>query len=316
MIVMKNSVFYSIAGSLLLASFANAQNTVVYSEDFDPEPDHLIDFNAQIGGDPDLRPNNTKIVELGQWAVTANATFDDIGGDNGIVLRPQLEGKNNGRAAGVILNPSLFSATGAGTYTLVFDVIPSSSEGGNRVYVGAGTGYDLSGDTNAKLNLALSTPGFKVRKNDGAILWSALSGENGATTTHLVTTEDEWVDGDGNSTGVFVETPGVVIDILTAATVSVDFEYDGTSAIAIAFAGYNTDYGVDNIRIETKDSGGNDDMWGGFAIDEEGYVDTGDWMGLLYVAEAPWVWVADQTKWWYVPEPPAGANGAWAYVLP
>jgi hypothetical protein len=180
--------------------------------------------------------------------------------------------------------------------------------------VGAGSGYDLSGETNAKLNLALSAPGFKVRKSDGAVLWSALSGENGATATHLVTTENEWIDGDGNPTGTFVETPGVVIDILTAnTTVSIEFEYDGTSAIAIAFAGYNTDYGVDNISIETTDSGGNDDMWGGYPMDEMGYVDTGDWMGFLYVGSTPWIWVVDQSKWVYMTEPADGAAGAWAY---
>lgn len=311
---MKKLVSYSIAGSLFLASIANAQTTVVYSEDFDPEPDHLIDFNVQIGGDPDQKPNNTKIVEIGQWGVTANATFDDIGDDNGIVLRPQLDGKNNGRAAGVILDPALFAATGAGTYTLLFDVIPSSSEGGNRVYVGAGSGYDLSGDTNAKLNLALSAPGFKVRKSDGEILWPALSGENGATATHLVTTENEWIDGAGNPTGVFVETPGIGFDILTAATVSVEFEYDGTSAIAIAFAGYNTDYGVDNIRIETTDSGGNGDMWAGFPMDAEGFVNTGDWMGWLYAGDRPWIWRYDISQWWYIPESSVSDGGAWAYI--
>jgi hypothetical protein len=309
---MKNRPLYAIAGSILLASPGNAQ-TVVYSENFDPAPDFLVDFNVQLGGDPGLLAVSTKIVSLGQWALTTNGSFVDIGGDNGNVLRPQQLTRENGRVAGVFLDPALFSATGAGTYTLVFDLIPSSEAGAGRVYVGSGSGYDLSGATDARLRLALAAPGFNVRKSDGELLWTALTGLDGAAATHHATTNVEWVLADGTATGDFFNTPGMTPDVLTAATLSVPFEYDGTSTVVIAFAGYDTDFGVDNIRIETAVPPG--DTWAGYPIDSDGFVDTGDWMGLLYVGDPPWIWRYDISQWWYMPESLVSEGGAWAFIL-
>lgn len=41
----------------------------------------------------------------------------------------------------------------------------------------------------------------------------------------------------------------------------------------------------------------------------QGYVDTGAWMGWVYVAQAPWVWVVDLNKWAYVND-----KSGWVYI--
>lgn len=212
----------------------------------------------------------------------------------------------------MFLDPQVFAGTGAGTYTLTFDVIPGSSAGASRVYLGAGSGYDLTGATDAKLNLAISAPGFNVIKGTGEIAWPALTGENGATATHLITTTAEWILGDGSPTGEFRETPGIPFDVEVADTLSVEFAYDGSSTIVVAFAGYNTDYAVDNIVIETAIP--DDNMWAGYEIGEDGYVDTGAWMGLVYAANEPWIWRADLGEWRYIPDTAVDAGGAWGYI--
>lgn len=289
---------------------ASAQ-TVVYSETFDPAPTVQIDFNMQLGGNPDMKPANTKIYALGEWGHTGNGAIIPAAGASGNAFQPQLDGKNNARLGGVFLDPTLFAATGAGTYTLTFDVIASTTPGAGRVYIGAGSGYDLSGATDAKLNLNLSTAGFGVKKVDGIPAWPALTALGGATASHLITTSTEWVLGDGTATGEYRETPGAPFDVETAATLSFNFEYDGSSAVVVAFGGYNTDFMVDNVSISTAVPGAA--TWAGYEITED-YVDTGSFMGWLGIADDPWVWSVSIGRFIYLPEAYVGETGAWTYV--
>lgn len=299
------------SGVTLCAGTAHAQTTV-FSENFDPIPETLTDFNMQLGGDPEMKPANTKIFALDQWGITANASLVDLGGANGFVLQPQLDTKQNGRLAGIFIDPAHFASTGAGTYTLTFDVIAGSSPGAGRVYVGAGSGYDLSGTTDAKLNLNISTAGFGVRKADGELAWPALTGLNGATATHLITTSTEWIDSGGTQTGEFRDAPGAPFDVETSATLSVEFEYDGTSAVVIAFGGYDTDVKIDNIVVTS--AAPDDNKWAGYDIDENGYVNTGDWMGMVYAANEPWVWRAETGEWLYIPDTAVTTGGVWGFM--
>jgi acetyl esterase/lipase len=55
--------------------------------------------------------------------------------------------------------------------------------------------------------------------------------------------------------------------------------------------------------------------WAGFEVTAEGWVDTGAWMGWLYVGSAPWVWNLHLETWMYLPEESVREKGAWAYVL-
>jgi hypothetical protein len=285
--------------------------TIVFSETFDPAPETLTDFNMQLGGTIPA-PTNTKILPLGQWGQTANGSFVDIGGENGMVAQPQLDAKENGRLMSIFLDPSWFSATGAGTYRLKFDVIAGSSPGAGRVYIGAGSGYDLSGTTDAKLNLPLSAAGFGVKKADGTIVWPALTGLNGATAQHLLTTSTEWILADETATGEFRDTPGAPFDVETSATLTFNFEYDGTSAVVIAFGGYNTDVKIDNISIATIGAGG--DTWAGYDIIDGQFVDTGSFLGFLEISSAPWVYSYDFGGYLYLPEGNVSLSGAWGFI--
>jgi hypothetical protein len=304
--------FALIAVTVGFANLASSQ-TVVFSEDFDPAPETLTDFNMQLGGNPELKPINTKIFALDQWGLTSNGSITDIGGSNGNVLQPQLDDKNNGRLSGIFIDPAKFAATGAGTYRMTFDVIAGSSPGAGRVYVGAGSGYDLSGATDAKLNLAIAANGFGVVRATGEITWPALTGLNGATAEHLITTSTEWILGDGTPTGQFRDAPGAPFDVETSATLFVDFDYDGTSAVVIAFGGYNTDVKIDNITIEAPGSGG--DTWAGFEIIDGRYVDTGTFLGFLDITSGVWPYSFSLNKYIYLPEEFVSESGAWIYAI-
>jgi hypothetical protein len=83
---------------------------------------------------------------------------------------------------------------------------------------------------------------------------------------------------------------------------------------------------VDEIRIEWP-SGAEQTMTG-VAVNQilsvtelwwpepthDGWVDTGDWLGWLYVEHEPWVWCEDLSHWMYCPSEYITENGGWIYV--
>ncbi|NDV63187.1 hypothetical protein G0Q06_12045 [Puniceicoccales bacterium CK1056] len=68
------------------------------------------------------------------------------------------------------------------------------------------------------------------------------------------------------------------------------------------------------IFSTTYTGGGGDGFWGGFPIGEGGYVDTGDWIGWVWVDQDPWVWSFDLDKYVYVPQASANAGKGWVYA--
>ncbi len=54
--------------------------------------------------------------------------------------------------------------------------------------------------------------------------------------------------------------------------------------------------------------------WHGYEIDAGGWVDTGDWMGVLFVTHDPWVYSYDLAKWLYIPESSVDMDGGWTFV--
>lgn len=54
--------------------------------------------------------------------------------------------------------------------------------------------------------------------------------------------------------------------------------------------------------------------WGGYEVDNLGWINTGAWMGYLNVTAAPWVWVNSLAKYIYMPEANVSTSGAWIYV--
>jgi hypothetical protein len=54
--------------------------------------------------------------------------------------------------------------------------------------------------------------------------------------------------------------------------------------------------------------------WAGYSVSPEGWVDTGDWMGMLYVNNPPFVYSASLDSYIYLPEDLVGMSGAWTYI--
>lgn len=58
-----------------------------------------------------------------------------------------------------------------------------------------------------------------------------------------------------------------------------------------------------------------EDFWAGYPVTPGGYVDTGDFMGWLYVGYAPWIYSVSLDGYAYIREAEVTDSGAWVYVL-
>jgi hypothetical protein len=56
------------------------------------------------------------------------------------------------------------------------------------------------------------------------------------------------------------------------------------------------------------------DSWHGYALDATGWVNTGAWLGPVYVANDPWVYSADLQQWLLLPPTIDTSSGAWLFV--
>lgn len=56
-------------------------------------------------------------------------------------------------------------------------------------------------------------------------------------------------------------------------------------------------------------------QWAGFDIGEDGWVDTGSWMGLVNVTNDPWIWVENLAQYLYIPADATSETGAWVYAI-
>lgn len=54
--------------------------------------------------------------------------------------------------------------------------------------------------------------------------------------------------------------------------------------------------------------------WAGFEIDEDGWIDTGEWLGALWVTNDPWIWIHDTGSYVYLPEANVSESGGWLYL--
>jgi hypothetical protein len=54
--------------------------------------------------------------------------------------------------------------------------------------------------------------------------------------------------------------------------------------------------------------------WGGFVAGSTGYINTGDWLGWLYIERAPWMWHWGLNNWIFARDPGPNASGVWVYV--
>jgi hypothetical protein len=80
-------------------------------------------------------------------------------------------------------------------------------------------------------------------------------------------------------------------------------------------ASYVDDFAVDpdGENLTSPIGSGENQMWVDWPIDGNGLVDTGTFMGWLFVS-GDWVWSFSVSGWVYLPEGNVAANGAWAYL--
>jgi hypothetical protein len=55
--------------------------------------------------------------------------------------------------------------------------------------------------------------------------------------------------------------------------------------------------------------------WAGYEVDGNGNVDTGSWMGQLYVTHAPWIYSYSLGTYTYIPDEGISNDGSWTYIL-
>jgi len=117
---------------------------------------------------------------------------------------------------------------------------------------------------------------------------------------------------DPGNTGPIPEIPG-------------NFNVQGTSLTNIEAIGYYFDHfraaanswlDIDSVEISALvESGGSTEMnWAKWVVDENGFVDTGTFMGWLWVGAKPWVFSYQLEKFIYLPESNVSASGAWVYL--
>lgn len=68
-------------------------------------------------------------------------------------------------------------------------------------------------------------------------------------------------------------------------------------------------------NIEGYVEGGETPTWAGYPILDDGWVNTGEWLGWINVTHAPWVTIVNLDKYAYLPEESVGTSGAWMYLL-
>ncbi len=54
--------------------------------------------------------------------------------------------------------------------------------------------------------------------------------------------------------------------------------------------------------------------WLGFDTDSHGWVDTGDWLGLLYVRNAPWIYNLNLSRWIHLQQAGVTSSGGWVFL--
>lgn len=102
---------------------------------------------------------------------------------------------------------------------------------------------------------------------------------------------------------------GVLPTTYSAESVMVDWPADSILWIHFWFPDVPGDLltGIDNVVFSAGTSGGN--TWNGFPVDEQGWVDTGDWLHFVNVTHDPWIWVLNLNKYVYL-----GDDSGWVYI--
>lgn len=194
----------------------------------------------------------------------------------------------NARIASVVIDGSIF--TDGMSYDVYFDVIgdPEGNDAG-RYWLAELSGFDDSGANYIQIDGTFN--GFSSETN------KPFTASGSAVVNYLA---------DSPENGVFIN--GETDDGTTQIVFT--FTYTAGTDIGFAVGTYRSLYGIDNLIIDNALP-----RWAGFEIMDGNYVDTGDFLGQLYVTDGDWVYSYDAEKWLLLPENFVGANGGWTYWL-
>jgi hypothetical protein len=287
----------AVGGVAVLSTLGQAQT--IYTQDF-TAPSALTSNNGQfeLGGNSDAAD-----IVFGDWTfyapnggINQEAAGDGSGVGNGNGLssigeaRPMDWRGTNARAVAVVLDPALFAATGAGTYTVSFDV-KGDAEGNppnaTRYFLDLVSGYDLSGSGSAGLLVDVTHNGWgDILLGVGNSPFAA----NGSTTV--------------------VPTAEGAFDATVDGTISFNFEYDGTSAVAFAVATYNNNYAMDNVTVSVAVP--DLSWWNESPKTGEGWRNSGegypDEVGIGWMFDGFWPWI-------YTYGMGEGGDADWVYII-
>jgi hypothetical protein len=105
--------------------------------------------------------------------------------------------------------------------------------------------------------------------------------------------DNQSAGGSGNVKGMFVDADG-----------------SGQIAINLTGGGAEGDFAGFSIELKTLPQ----PMWAGYPVSESDTIDTGEFMGLLHVGDAPWLYSESLGTWLYGEEAFFTSGGAWIYL--
>lgn len=173
-------------------------------------------------------------------------------------------------------------------------IVEAIEAGGMSLYFDATFPHAQSDGTDRPLQLYASIHApeqFQFGDGEGSIehpvdiLWNQ---------THRVTAE---LPLEGLSVGPFEGTPSLRLDI------------------AAFTAARNYTFFIDNFRIAPTGGGDWPETWFGYTVDSTLWVNTGDWLGHVWVGTRPWIWQQYLGHIFIPDESEAQPSGGWFYAL-
>ncbi len=67
------------------------------------------------------------------------------------------------------------------------------------------------------------------------------------------------------------------------------------------------------VEMQLHVAGGTADPWGPYTVSPDGWTDTGDWLGLVNIANKPWVWSPSLDSYLFIPDEGIGSTGGWVF---
>lgn len=71
----------------------------------------------------------------------------------------------------------------------------------------------------------------------------------------------------------------------------------------------------DEFVLTVPEASIGDEFWAGYPVDENGWADTGDWLGWVNTYSKPWILSLSLNQYIYMTEESVTSNGAWGYVI-